>query len=229
MMGIGGWKRARSPEQKAERERAILDAAAEVFLERGFDKASMRVIGCKARLSKGNLYRYFKTKEEVFLRLYQEDFLGWIDEVEQELRDRAGEGGIDGLARLVAASLVARPRMAGLISLLAAVLERNVEWEPLLEFKLGIVRRALGIGAAISAAVPELSEEQALLFVRMLHTHVAGLWPAANPSPAMQKAMAADETVGRFHLGFEEELAMSIRIILAGILEEPRHFPKLEA
>ncbi len=225
MMGIGPWKRARSPEQKAERERAILDAAAEVFLEKGFDKASMRVIGCRAKLSKGNLYRYFKTKEEVFLRLYLEDFHAWMDELEAELSARTGKADAAWLASLTARSLVARPRMGALMPLLAGVLERNVPWEVLLKFKEEMVKRAMEIVAGISAAVPVLDQEQAVRFVRMVHVHAAGLWPTAHPSPELERAMDSSTLLSSFRVDFEQDLAASIRVILAGILEEDRHFP----
>ena len=226
MMGIGPWKRARSPEQKAERERAILDAAAEVFLEKGFDKASMRVIGCRAKLSKGNLYRYFKTKEEVFLRLYLEDFHDWMEELEGALQARRGGGGdIPWLADLTARSLAARPRMGALMALLAGVLEQNVPWEVLLQFKEEMVRRAMDMVACITDAVPAMNQEQAVRFVRMIHVHAAGLWPSARPSPELERAMAASPLLSTFRVDFEQDLAASIRVILAGVLEESRHFP----
>ena len=225
MMGIGPWKRARSPEQKAERERDILDAAANLFLDKGFDKASMRAIGCKAGLSKGNLYRYFKTKEEVFLKLYAEDFETWLDELEAAMAHKAGQGDLRWLADLVANSLVTRPRMGGLTALLAGVLERNVPWEVLLQFKEQIVERAIRLTAAIHHAVPAISEEQAVRFVRMVHFYSAGLWPAAHPPPELERALASSELLSQFHTDFEQELSLSIRTILAGILEQARHFP----
>ena len=225
MMGIGPWKRARSPEQKAQRERAILDAAAGLFLDKGFDKTSMRSIGCKAGLSKGNLYRYFKTKEEVFLKLYLEDFNAWLDEVLALLEAKRRGGDLPWLADAMARSLFRRPRMGGLTALLAGVLERNVPWEVLLQFKEEIVRRAMRLTAAIHAAVPRISEEQAVRFLRMVHIYAAGLWPTANPSPELERAVASSELLSQFHADFEQDLSRSIRTILAGILEEPRHFP----
>ena len=224
-MGIGPWKRARSPEQKAERERDILDAAAELFLDKGFEKASMRSIGCKAGLSKGNLYRYFKTKEEVFLKLYLEDFTGWLEELEQTLQARQGLGDLPWLASTMARSLAARPRMGGLTPLLAGVLERNVPWEVLLQFKLEIVRRAVRLTTVIHRAIPVLSEQQVMRFLRMVHVYAAGLWPVAHPSPELERAVASSELLSQFHTDFEADLAQSIRTILTGILEEPRHFP----
>lgn len=48
------------------KRRQIIDGACRVFLERGFDAASMGEIAREARVSKGTLYVYFKSKEELF-------------------------------------------------------------------------------------------------------------------------------------------------------------------
>ena len=44
---------------------AILKNASEEFLDQGFEKASMRSIALKSRMTVGNLYRYFKSKDEL--------------------------------------------------------------------------------------------------------------------------------------------------------------------
>src|ERR1700752_1931916 len=48
------------------KRRQILDGARAVFLAQGFDAASMGEIARVAGVSKGTLYVYFKSKEELF-------------------------------------------------------------------------------------------------------------------------------------------------------------------
>lgn len=48
------------------RRQAILDAAAEVFQETGFERASMAAICERLGYSKATLYNYFASKEELF-------------------------------------------------------------------------------------------------------------------------------------------------------------------
>jgi AcrR family transcriptional regulator len=48
------------------KRRQILDGARQVFLERGFDAASMMDIAKAAGVSKGTLYVYFKDKDDLF-------------------------------------------------------------------------------------------------------------------------------------------------------------------
>jgi len=59
--------RALAPRRaEAPKRRQIIDGACRVFLDRGFDAASMGEIARQARVSKGTLYVYFKSKEELF-------------------------------------------------------------------------------------------------------------------------------------------------------------------
>lgn len=58
------------------RREAILDVAAEVFLNEGFDAASMSTIAAKVGGSKSTLYNYFKSKEEIF-QAHIERYCGW--------------------------------------------------------------------------------------------------------------------------------------------------------
>jgi AcrR family transcriptional regulator len=51
----------------AERRAAIMDRAEEVFLEQGYQGASMSAIAARLGGSKGTLYNYFDSKDELFL------------------------------------------------------------------------------------------------------------------------------------------------------------------
>jgi AcrR family transcriptional regulator len=51
---------------KDARRDAILDVAEEVFLEEGFAAASMSTIAARLGGSKGTLYNYFRSKDELF-------------------------------------------------------------------------------------------------------------------------------------------------------------------
>ncbi|MDC7124805.1 MAG: TetR/AcrR family transcriptional regulator [Spirochaetales bacterium] len=55
--------------KKAEVRNLILEVAKKEFLEKGFAKASLREIAAKAGVTKGNIYTYFKNKDELFCEL----------------------------------------------------------------------------------------------------------------------------------------------------------------
>lgn len=72
------------------RREAILDVAADVFLEMGYSAASMSAIAARVGGSKGTLYNYFKSKEELF-EAYIDRHCAWQQEAMDELIDRRGD------------------------------------------------------------------------------------------------------------------------------------------
>jgi AcrR family transcriptional regulator len=62
------------------RRELILDVAQGVFLEEGFANASMSVIAARLGGSKGTLYNYFKSKDDLF-NAYVERRCLWQDEI----------------------------------------------------------------------------------------------------------------------------------------------------
>ena len=52
--------------RKADRPQEIVEAAAEVFAEKGFAASKLEEIGKRAGVSKGTLYLYYPTKEALF-------------------------------------------------------------------------------------------------------------------------------------------------------------------
>ena len=67
--GINGANGERSTWRERERERAreeILEAAAHVFAQAGYDKSSMKDIAARAGISVGMLYNHFRGKDDIF-------------------------------------------------------------------------------------------------------------------------------------------------------------------
>src|ERR1700735_4017904 len=64
----GGWQWGRP----AHTQRALLDAAREVFTSRGFADASIADVVERAGSSVGSLYHHFGGKSELFIALWQE-------------------------------------------------------------------------------------------------------------------------------------------------------------
>jgi len=60
-------------EEHSSKRRQILDGARKVFMELGFDGASMGVIARSAGVSKGTLYVYFADKSSLFEAIVEEE------------------------------------------------------------------------------------------------------------------------------------------------------------
>jgi AcrR family transcriptional regulator len=72
------------------RREAILDVAAEVFLEVGYSAASMSMIAARLGGSKGTLYNYFRSKEELF-EAYIVRHCAWQLETMDKLYSQGGD------------------------------------------------------------------------------------------------------------------------------------------
>ena len=79
----------RRKKEKEQRKRTILKAARKQFLDRGFKEVTMEGIAREARFSKGTIYLYFKSKEEIYAHVLLTD-IEKINEKMQEFREAAG-------------------------------------------------------------------------------------------------------------------------------------------
>jgi len=68
------------------RER-LVDAAVNVFSEKGFYNARVDAIAAEAGVAKGSLYYYFKGKDDLFATLVAEGLAMILDEVDRNLGD----------------------------------------------------------------------------------------------------------------------------------------------
>jgi len=72
----------RREREKAMHRREILEAAERVFAKKGFAATTIDEIAQEAEFSKGAMYGYFNSKEDLFLSLIQEK----LDEIEGRFR-----------------------------------------------------------------------------------------------------------------------------------------------
>jgi AcrR family transcriptional regulator len=63
---------ARAHEQEPDKRSAILDAALELFVERGYYGTPVPLVAERAGVGAGTIYRYFKSKEDLVNVLYRQ-------------------------------------------------------------------------------------------------------------------------------------------------------------
>ena len=77
---------ARRERRKQERTGDLLGAALELFVEKGFAATRSEEVAALAGVSKGTLFLYFPTKEELFKAVVRENISGRFREWEEEFR-----------------------------------------------------------------------------------------------------------------------------------------------
>ena len=137
--------------RKAERPDEIVAAALEVFVEKGFAAARLDEIARRAGVSKGAIYLYFETKEEIFRAVVERAIAPNLD----ALRDAATHPGpFSDLARSLVALIAAtaeRTPVGGVLKMVVGEARNFPEIARVWHDEL--VAKALGaVGAAIRNA-----------------------------------------------------------------------------
>ena len=212
------FERARQPEQKAQRREALLDAAAALLAERGLGDVSLSAIARRAGMSKASVYRYFESREAIFLELLARDYEAIAERFEAALVPLAGRGDLDAVAEAIADALDSNPRALELFASIASVLEHNVSADFVREYK----RRTVRIGArpvfALHAAVPELSVERAQRLMHLVLVFAGGLYPTAHPAEPVAEVLAEPE-FAPLRLDFRETCAEHACLLLRGAVQ----------
>lgn len=155
-------RRAVSAEEKSARRSAILRAADAHFRAVGFEKFSMEVLSRELNVARGTLYRYFRTREELLLNLYQRQQQKFVDDI----IEATGDGVSDAeFLRLWYQLSHADPTLIALRLRLTSVIEHNVAPEVLMANKLAMSRdfKRLSQHLARALNLPQPEAEQLVI------------------------------------------------------------------
>ena len=139
--------------RKEARPQELLDAALGLFVERGYSATRLDDVARRAGVSKGTLYLYYASKEDLFKAVVRENVVPLLGEAEAMIRDHAGssaqllrqillgwwerigETRLSGITKLVMAEAGNFPELASFYNeevilrgnaMLAQVLERGI-------------------------------------------------------------------------------------------------------
>ena len=88
----------RREREKLQRRQDILDAAKKVFADDGFDNANLDDIAARCELSKGSIYYYFASKEDLFISVLEEGYQKFSLELDEAIRAQNPRDSIERIA-----------------------------------------------------------------------------------------------------------------------------------
>lgn len=178
---------------------AIVEAAAEIFLEQGFGNASMDEIARRAGVSKATVYSHFESKPALFGAIVQQRCQRTMSSMLSELSDRPVEETLTALGRQFLDVLM----MPGSLPLYRVVLAEAPRFPELgrIFYEAGPDRSAAALAqylaglaerGVLTVSDPRRSAEQFLSAV-LGHTHIRLLLGVAvePPSPAERAGSVA--------------------------------------
>ena len=180
------YQRARSPEQKAERMDAIMDAAEALFAELPYHEINMGLIAKELGWSRSNLYKYAATQEEVFLALHNRANQAFLDDAVAALTDAPMDNAT--FAKGWAQAADRHPEFLRYQDILIAIIESNTSLERLVEFKRAFAMMAGSIGEILQRQVG-CSQSQAYELYLQLIFQAPGLYNHFHCAERAKEAM----------------------------------------
>ena len=212
------YQRARSPEQKEERRRHLLDTAKSLLLEiPDVHDLGINELARRAQMTKSNVYRYFESSEAVLLDVLVEEFIQWRVELRKAL-SRGGKrrGTIEHIARAFSATVAERPLLCRLTSIFPSILEHNVSLERMVQFKHGLLAVRKETALDFHGCVPSMS---ASIFEKFIHHAVPlmiGLWPLSHPGEIAADVTARPD-LAALRYDFRHDLEEGMLMLLRGL------------
>ncbi len=80
---------SRRERAKLEKERRILDAAQELFREKGFEATTTKEVAERADIATGTLFLYAKDKNDLLLWVYSQKIAGTIEKIAQQKKGQS--------------------------------------------------------------------------------------------------------------------------------------------
>jgi len=198
-------KRERAKSQRVERKARILKVARSTFSKLPYVEVTLDSIGQRAKVDRGVASMYFRSKEELFLRVLREELGDWYSALEEEI-DRADDplSRLD-LAELLATSLAGRPELTRFLSLEAVVFEQNLDAMEVFHLQRWRRDRMAAVGVILARKVDGLEEWDAMRLLYRVQILTAALRPVADPKGAASYEVG-DPDFAVFAIDFEAEL-----------------------
>lgn len=190
MKTCSGWQRARQDDQIEQREAQILQAASDLFDHYRYDDITLAKIAKAAGFTRSNLYRYFPTREDVFLTLMSRDMDLWVNHV-HEMMSQA-DTHVDNFVDRWLPLVLSNPRMMRFLELLAGVFEQKASADRLLAFKQRLQAQMTAIIEQLLAGKLFASAQGAHRFLVAHLAFVSGLYPKLNVPEHHRELLAED-------------------------------------
>ncbi len=201
-----------SRESAEVRTEEILNACERLYARMSFKEVTIKEIGAETSFSRPSIYNYFQTKEEIFLGLFEREYLLWCSDLEKVLNAAPSA---KGLAQSIAKTLEKRELMLKLLAMNLYDMEGNSRLERLVRFKRAYGRSVSLFTEIIAAAFPELSERERRLMLLSAFEFMHGIYPYAHATEKQLEAMKKAELMCNDRTLYELALDGLSRILRA--------------
>ena len=176
------------PELIGQRREEILNVCERLYRTMIFKDVTIKEIGKETTFSRPTIYNYFESKEEIFLALFEREYVKWTDELEEMCGEAAGISREE-LAEKIAGSLEKRKLLLKLLAVNLYDMEENSRMERLVSFKTAYGKSREALAGLIHIAYPDMTEAEVWSFVFAFLPYLHGVYPYAFATEKQIEAM----------------------------------------
>ena len=177
-----------SPERTAARKEEIINACEKLYQTMSFKDITLKEIGNETSFSRPTIYNYFQTKEEIFLALFEREYVRWNEELEDIYRKNKTLTK-EQLAKKLAASIANRQQLLKLLAMNNYDMEANSRAEMLKSFKVAYGQSLKNVSMLLSKFCPEKSDKEIQDFIYVFFPFMFGIYPYTSVTDKQRDAM----------------------------------------
>lgn len=208
-------KRAISEKDKLKRKTKILNTAGRLFFQKGGQLPTVSQIAGNAGLSKGTVYLYFNTKEEIFMELYLLKLTEWAEFCITGFKEKSTRLSPEEMSQLLTGYIIKNPDVAMMGSIAKSVLEENINNAVLIKAKISSALLLEAAGELFAENFPEITKERGAEITLWIISLITGLWQLATHPPHISE-MIKKEKLAVLEPDFAESVTNAVTALIRG-------------
>ena len=177
-----------SEKKTTTRREEIINACEKLYQTMSFREITLKEISTETSFSRPSIYNYFKTKEEIFLALFEREYNRWNDALEEIYRGKRSLS-CHALAEKLAKSLAERHQLLKLLAMNLYDMEANSRLECLTSFKRAYGAALENMRRILLKFRPNMTGNQINDFIYAFFPFMFGVYPYTEVTEKQKKAM----------------------------------------
>lgn len=177
-----------SPELTAARKEEIINACEQLYQTMSFKDITLKEISSVTSFTRTSIYNYFRTKEEIFLALFEREYDRWNEQLVMIYSDNERLTKKQ-LSEKIASSLAEREQLLKLLSMNTYDMEANSRPELLASFKASYGDSMKNLRRLLVKFCPKKTEEEIEHFIYIFFPFMFGIYPYTAVTDKQREAM----------------------------------------
>jgi AcrR family transcriptional regulator len=194
------WERARTNAQKEIREKEILESAKILLSKKSFEEITFSEIASQVSFSRANVYKYFQSKEEVYLSLLAEESIEFGKKAYDDMYPSVKNNQAIEFVRSWTVLLSKNRILLQLFSMAGTILEKNCSDEILLKSKTSMAYSMQNyLIPTLQRYFPNRSYEELGELIQFFIIIANGLHPLSGLNPDQKKLLRKNGLESMIH------------------------------